>query len=250
MHLLKFLSSIISLPNKIAQLKIPQHSHSAQHNSGFNLQLAQNLRSCLEKVLPRKEARNYQAIFFPALHRALESGIEVAALLTITFDGKKFRAHPQKLIALQAQALGIRHFFFNANKPYLQDYRKALRTLIGKYQIEALVTGDLWLQSAMKWTKKVIRPLPLELVTPLWGTPTNEILNELTAKNFKPMISCVTPEKLQGSWVGKTITSRNLQEFKSACRKTNTDICGENGEFHTIVLDAPLYKKKIKITKR
>jgi len=184
-----------------------------------------------------------------ALHRALESGIEVAALLTITFDGKKFRAHPQKLIALQAQALGIRHFFFNANKPYLQDYRKALRTLIGKYQIEALVTGDLWLQSAMKWTKKVIRPLPLELVTPLWGIPTNKILNELTAKNFKPMISCVTPEKLQGSWVGKTITARNLQEFKSACRKTNTDICGENGEFHTIVLDAPLYKKRIKITK-
>lgn len=185
-----------------------------------------------------------------ALHKAIESGIEVVALLTITFDGKKFRAHPQKLIALQAKALGIRHFFFNANKPYLQDYRKALRTLIGKYRIEGLVTGDLWLQSAMKWTKKVIKPLPLELITPLWGMPTNKILNELAAKKFMPMVTCVIPEKLQKSWVGKTITARNLQEFKSACGKTRTDVCGENGEFHTIVLDAPLYKKKIEITKR
>ena len=182
-----------------------------------------------------------------ALHKAIESGIEIPCLLTITFDGKRFRAHPQKLIAMQAQALGIRHFF-NANKPYLQDYRKALRTLIGKYQIEALVTGDLWLQSAMKWTKKVIKPLPLELITPLWKMPTNRIMQELMEKNFKPMITCAIPKKLQKSWVGKTITARNLQEFKSACRKTRTDVCGENGEFHTIVLDAPLYKKKIEIT--
>ncbi len=184
-----------------------------------------------------------------ALHKAIESGIEIPCLLTITFDGKKFRAHPQKLIALQAQALGIRHFFFNANKPYLQDYRKALRTLIEKYQIEALVTGDLWLQSALKWSKKVIKPLPLKLITPLWKMPTDEIMQELTEKNFRSMVTCVISEKMQGSWVGKTITRRNLQEFKSACKKTNTDICGENGEFHTIMLDAPLYKKRIKITK-
>src|SRR3989338_8033890 len=69
MRLLEFLSSIISFSNKIAQLKIPQHSDSRKHNGGLYLKLAQNLRSCPEQILPRKKARDYQPFFFPVLHK-------------------------------------------------------------------------------------------------------------------------------------------------------------------------------------
>lgn len=51
---------------------------------------------------------------------------------------------------------------------------------------------------------------------------------------------------LGSEWLGRKIDDRFLEDLKAA--NSSIDPCGENGEFHTLVLDGPIFKKGLKIT--
>lgn len=99
---------------------------------------------------------------------------------------------------------------------------------------------------------RAVETTGVELVRPLWELPRSEILEDIWAHQFDVVISCLNTAKFDGdvdveSFVGQKLTRDLLQKVKEHNIKCgrDVDLAGEFGEFHTMVLDAPLFKNKI-----
>lgn len=80
----------------------------------------------------------------------------------------------------------------------------------------------------------------LEPLFPLWQIPTDQLSREMIAAGVKAKITCVDPSKLARSFAGQDYDLRLLQALPAGI-----DPCGENGEFHTFVYDAPVFSRPI-----
>ncbi|ORZ09149.1 hypothetical protein BCR42DRAFT_495032 [Absidia repens] len=178
-----------------------------------------------------------------ALHRVIDEGFKVAVLVTFAPPDKPFRAHPMAIIKQQAQALGIPHIVCTINGPnYLQSYRDKLLELKEQYDIEALVTGDI-LQVCSDFMERACEEIVL-LIRPLWQLSRKGILEDIWERPFSVMVTCINRRKLPSSdkeadsGVGDLLSPEWL---KKHAEKDGADLAGEYGEFHTMVLDSPLF---------
>jgi diphthine-ammonia ligase len=81
----------------------------------------------------------------------------------------------------------------------------------------------------------------------LWGRDRKEMLDRLVSLGFDVIFSAVKKPWLSEDWLGKRLDSHSIKELKIIWARTGLDICGENGEYHTLVLGAPYFKKHLEI---
>lgn len=76
---------------------------------------------------------------------------------------------------------------------------------------------------------------------PLWGRDTSKLAREMVAAGFRAIVVCVDPRALAPSFAGRAFDLEFLADLPEG-----VDPCGENGEFHTFVWDAPMYRAPIR----
>ena len=106
--------------------------------------------------------------------------------------------------------------------------------------ITAVAFGDLFLQDIRDYRVRQLHGTGLEPLFPVWQTPTEQLSREMIAAGVKAKITCVDPSKLAKSFAGQDYDLRLLQSLPPGI-----DPCGENGEFHTFVYDAPVFSRPI-----
>ena len=74
-------------------------------------------------------------------------------------------------------------------------------------------------------------------------------MRHLLKNNFEVIISSIAAQGLGKEWLGKTITNKDIDKLVKLNKKLGINIAGEGGEFESLVLNCPLFKKKIKIIK-
>lgn len=182
-----------------------------------------------------------------ALLRAKQNGHHIIKLITFVPPNPTFLAHPLQVVQQQAMALNIPHELIEINAPFDEGYEQAINS-IKNTGIDTLVTGDIAeVDNALNWIRERSKPSNMNVFTPLWYNKREDILNELLLNNFEVVISCIKTSKLTTEWQGKAISHSTVKELKSINKQNGLDICGENGEFHTLVTDCSLFSKKIKI---
>ena len=129
------------------------------------------------------------------------------------------------------------------NGDYRQAYALALHELRIEHQITHLVTGDIDLVGTMPYnfmTSVCEELVPdLKVLTPLWQQDRESLLYEMIP-DMEIVIACAkTP--LDQSWIGRQLTADSLPEMK----QLGIDLTGERGEYHSIVLHAPLFQKHL-----
>ena len=87
----------------------------------------------------------------------------------------------------------------------------------------------------------------LDIIRPLWHKNRIELLNRLLELRFRVMFSCVKKPWFTDEWLGREISANTIQRLVEMNRETGLDICGEQGEYHTLALDGPQFKKMIRI---
>lgn len=185
-----------------------------------------------------------------ALFKAMQMGHEVAYLAnTIAYDSKRVRFHGVKaeIIQKQAKALGI-SLLQKETTPenYRKEYIDNIRDVIKKEGIEGLVLGDIFLQDCYTWAKEICDELKIELIEPLWKKSSEEIMEDFINSGFEAVIVSTQANLLGEDWVGRKLDKSFLRDIK---KLKNVDICGENGEYHSLVLNGPTFKKKLEIKK-
>lgn len=174
--------------------------------------------------------------------------MEVAALVTFAPARGAFRAHPLRVMRQQAKALGIPHRIVRLDPPYRLGYRRAFQKL-GPRGIDTLVTGDLdRVGGRPNWIRSIAEPLGFRVLTPLWHRSRARILRQLQTSGFEIVFSYVRASSLGPEWVGRCLDARAENALHDAHRIRRVDLCGENGEYHTWVLDAPLFRSRLRLT--
>lgn len=183
-----------------------------------------------------------------ACYKAILNGYKISYLVNfISQEYKRVRFHgtEAKLIQLQAEAIGIpllqRETTANG---YEQEFKEAVKSLIPK-GVEGMVFGDVYLQEHRDWVERVCKELGIEAIEPLWRKDPEKILLEFIDARFEAIIVSAKANLFGEEWIGQKVNREFLKYLKSH----KIDICGENGEYHTLVTDGPLFRKKINITK-
>ena len=178
-----------------------------------------------------------------------DPGIELAALLT-TFNGAADRvamhAVRRELVEAQAQRIGLPLWSIDLPWPcsnaVYEDLMQAMCRRAVEDGITAVAFGDLFLQDIRQYRERQMDGSGLKPLFPVWKIPTGELALELIGAGLKAKVTCIDLAKLDASYAGREYDGDFLNSLPAG-----VDPCGENGEFHTFVYDAPLFSIAIPV---
>ena len=125
------------------------------------------------------------------------------------------------------------------------EYEDRMRVVCQRAVAEGITVmafGDLFLQDIRDYRVRQLQGTGLEPLFPLWQIPTKDLAFDTIAAGVKAKITCVDPSKLAKSFAGRDFDQPFLEALPPG-----VDPCGENGEFHTFVHDAPVFSRPIPV---
>ncbi len=183
-----------------------------------------------------------------AMHEAQRAGCNITLLVTFAPPNETFLAHPLPFIRKQAAAIGLPHRVIRVRAPFRRGYEKGIRLLMEKNDIGTLITGDIAeVGGQPNWIRQCAEPLGVEVLTPLWGRDRLALLKRLLTLKFRIIFSCVKKPWLTPRWAGRLINEKAVAELRDLRKKNGIDLCGENGEYHTLTLDGPMFQRRLRI---
>ena len=78
----------------------------------------------------------------------------------------------------------------------------------------------------------------LEHLEMLWGEDPSALLDEFIGSGFRALVTCVWLRALGRELLGRQV-DRSFQ--RDLAEVEDVDVCGENGEYHTLVYDGPTF---------
>ena len=107
----------------------------------------------------------------------------------------------------------------------------------------SVVYGDIDIELHKKWGVDRAINAGLDYEFPLWQEDREKLVNEVIDNGFKAIIKKVNLDYMGEDFLGKTLTKELIEKIK----ETGSDPCGENGEYHTFVVDGPIFNYRIEV---
>lgn len=181
-----------------------------------------------------------------AYYRAvLEGHVPLALFTMFEEDGTKSRSHglPLEVMEAQAERMGLPLVIGKASwSGYEKEFVEQLKNFKAQ-GIDMGVYGDIDLQDHVAWVEKVSAAADIDVLHPLWQEPRKALLKELIEEGFKSIITVVDTKRLDERFLGREFTHELIAELEAA----GVDACGEEGEFHTIIVDGPIFVEAIPV---
>ena len=184
-----------------------------------------------------------------ALREVLRAGHhEVAALLTTCTEGyDRVSMHGVRcaLLDRQAAALGLplRKIFIPPGCSN-NEYERRMSAACREYKawgITRVAFGDLFLESIRQYRDRMLATISMTALYPIWGRNTQTLARAFVHDGFRAVLVCVNPRLLDKSFAGRVLDDALLDELPAG-----VDPCGENGEFHSFVYQAPIFREPIR----
>jgi diphthine-ammonia ligase len=181
-----------------------------------------------------------------ALYKEIESGGAAKLLLSIFGnDGQKSRAHGlrREIIKSQSESIGVPLKIVESE---WGSYSEVFSDFLKQAKLQRLdvgVFGDIDLIAHREWIENLAKESGVVPHFPLWGMEREQVVREFIEKGFQAVIVSCRKDSLDKSFLGRKLDLDILEEF----REMGVDLAGENGEYHTLVLDGPIFRKKLDI---
>lgn len=188
-----------------------------------------------------------------AVFQSMRAGHRVRYLVTVFPENPEsylFHYPNIRLTKLQARAMGISHITRESKgekEKELRDLEMALKPI--SREIEGVVTGGIASGYQADRMGRLCQGLGLKFLAPLWRIEPNRYWRMLLKSGFRVMMTGVSCQGLGEEWLGRVMDSGALRELKSLGKRFRFHLAGEGGEFETLVLDCPLFKKRLRILK-
>lgn len=179
-----------------------------------------------------------------ALHRMVQKGHKPIGLIVMynrVEERSWFHGADKKLLASISKSLGIPLECYDTDG---MDYDVVMEKALSEWKkrgAEACVYGDIDIPGHKMWNEERCRKADLIPIMPLWNENREALVREVIGAGYKCLIKCVHPEKLPAGFLGKIIDEKLLDDMEPY----GIDLCGENGEYHTIVVDGPLFNTPV-----
>lgn len=179
--------------------------------------------------------------------------VEVAGLLT-TFnqaaDRVAMHAVRRELVRYQAQAAGLPLVEVElpwpcTNEAYEAAMAESLVLAREDLGIRSMAFGDLFLEDIRRYRDRQLAAWGFEGLYPIWHEPTRALAERMIDDGIRAVLTCVDPKQCPAEFAGRLFDRQLLDELPDC-----VDPCGENGEFHTFVFDAPVFDRSIEVAVR
>ncbi|MBN1323395.1 MAG: diphthine--ammonia ligase [Methanotrichaceae archaeon] len=175
---------------------------------------------------------------------AIDEGYEVTHLLNFS-DVRRYRSHDidSDLLNAQSAAAGI-PLIRKGFTSYEVEFKNAVRDLMADGSpIDGAVFGHI--ETHRDLVERICRDLGIDLILPIWKQSSEGIIEEMVDSGFDIMLASVKADLLGKEWLGRRIDATFVDDLRRC--DPSIDLCGENGEFHTIVADCPIFSHPVKI---
>ena len=186
-----------------------------------------------------------------ALFKSKEEGHEIKYLATIhSKNPYSYMYHTSNigLTLMQSRCLDIQL----VSKESLGEKEKEvedLKILLNNLGVEGVVCGAIASNYQRERIERVCKELKLKLLTPLWDKDSEELLKEMIKNGLKTIITAVSAEGFDKNWLGREIDEKCIKDLIELNKKFGINVCGEGGEYESLVIDCPIFKRRIGITK-
>lgn len=175
----------------------------------------------------------------------------VGLVTTVTADYDRIAMHGIRRDVLHAQASRTGLPLIEAvipsrcdNATYEASFAEALAQARARWPaLDTVAYGDLFLADVRAWRVAQLGRLGWHVHTPLFGLDTAQVARAMLAGGLRTHLCCVDTQQLDGAFSGAAFDEALLAALPSAC-----DPCGENGEFHTLVWDGPMFDRPLPLS--
>jgi ABC transporter with metal-binding/Fe-S-binding domain ATP-binding protein len=188
-----------------------------------------------------------------ALWCLMHQGFEVSSLITVVpkFSYSYMFHYPNvKWAKLQAEALNLPINFIKVKgekREELKSFSSQLKDLKEKLNFEGLAFGAVASEYQKNNLELICEELKIASYAPLWMKNQESLLIEEVDSGFEIIITACMAKGLNKAWLGKIIDKNTLQKLIDLSKKHGFNLIFEGGEAETFVLNAPTFKRKIKI---
>jgi len=191
-----------------------------------------------------------------AIYLAQKQGHEVVCLLSVFPKSEESHLlhHPNmNWTNLQSQSMNIPQLTIHSSSDDLDDELISLGNLLqtakDQFSIEGLVHGGIKSKFQKEKFETLCSKFNLISIAPLWDAGSLQYMNDLLDSNFDFIMTTVSSDGLNDSWLGKSISKSNVDMLKNLSEKYGFNLTFEGGEAETFVIDCPLFSNSIKIKK-
>ena len=184
-----------------------------------------------------------------ALHRMIKSGHEPVALATtVKKNEDKSWTHGlgNDLLKKVSESLKIPILLAECN---VEEYEERFEDVLNKAKemgASICAFGDIDIEQHRQWDQDRCTNTGLKSEFPLWQENRESLVYEFIDSGFSTIIKNVNLNNMNEQFLGKKLTREVIEEIK----QTGSDACGENGEYHTFVIDGPLFSKPIEFNNK
>jgi uncharacterized protein (TIGR00290 family) len=169
-------------------------------------------------------------------------------LVTVNAEVDRVAMHAVRRTLLEAQAerLGLPLHIVEIPSPCPNDvYETRMEAAVAEARtsgVTRMVFGDLFLEDVRGYRETMMAGTGISPVFPLWGRPTRQLARDMVSSGVRAVITCVDPKVLPAEFAGRAFDEHLLADLP-----VGVDPCGERGEFHTFVWDAPGFRAPIDV---
>ncbi len=181
-----------------------------------------------------------------ALYRKIQEGCTPVALLTTVKKSESetwTHGLSYDLLEQVSKSLELPIIYAECEVSEYEDKFEEKLKVAKEMGATSVVYGDIDIQQHRQWGIDRATHAGLDYEFPLWQEDREKLVYEVIDSGFKAIIKKVNLDCMDKDFVGKTLTKELVEKIKD----TGSDACGENGEYHTIVIDGPIFNYKIEI---
>ena len=175
--------------------------------------------------------------------------VEIAGLLTTVSEGyDRISMHGVRRDLLNAQAKALGYPLSVVTLPQrctYADYEERTLQALENYRragVTLMATGDLFLEYVRHDRERLLGKVGMRPIFPLWGVDTRDLAKRMSPLGFRSTVVCVNADALDRAYAGREYDASFVRDLPG-----DVDPCGENGEFHTFVYDAPVFRKPVEV---
>ena len=186
-----------------------------------------------------------------ALKHGLDQGWKVEALISVkpkSTESFLYQYATVEWTRLSSEALGIPVIHVKSEKIGPKEEADELEQVFENLKVDAILVGGVGLQATQirEW-RRVAGKFGIELIVPYENLTSEELFDKTISSGFEIMLTDVASDGLGPEWIGKKLSKENAEEFNILSKKFGFDVLGEGGYYNSLVLDGPIFNKKIQI---
>ena len=185
-----------------------------------------------------------------AAHLAAANGLDLRYLLNmVNEDGHRSWTHglSSEILQMQADALGVSLVQQRTSGAAYESKFIEVLSDLKEQGISGGVFGDIDFQIHRDWIERVCSKAGIIPHLPLWGLPQNKILNDFIYSGFEAVVVVTKAELMGKEWLGRIIDASFVRDMEELSKTRPITPCGEAGEYHTLVVDGPLFHKRLEL---